>query len=102
MSERKKISFTLFQQNTLSKHLSDKKSFPYAKDEYLKWENREPLINEILEENSPDIICLEEIGNYNSEFKINILDKLTIKYDLAFGKRKALTLGINLGKYNRS
>ena len=97
MSERKKISFSLFQWNTLSKHLSDKKSFPYAKDDNLKWENREPLIKKILEENSPDIICLEELGNYDSEFKSNILDKLTIKYDFAFGERKAPTLGINLG-----
>ena len=97
MSEGNKISLSLFQWNTLSKHLSDKYSFPYAKDEYLKWENREPLIKSFLEENKPDIICLEEIGNYDSEFKSNILDKLTLKYDFAFGKRKAPTLGINLG-----
>ena len=97
MSEGNKISFTLFQWNTLSKHLSDKHSFPYANEENLKWENREPLIKSILEENRPDIICLEEIGNYDSEFKSNILDKLTIKYDFALGKRKAPTLGINLG-----
>ena len=97
MSEGNKISFTLFQWNTLSKHLSDKHSFPYANEENLKWENREPLIKSILEENRPDIICLEEIGNYDSEFKSNILDNLTIKYDFALGKRKAPTLGINLG-----
>ena len=97
MSEGNKISFSLFQWNTLSKHLADKYSFPYVKDDDLKWENREPLIKKILEENNPDIICLEEIGNYESEFKSNILDKLTIKYDIAFEKRPAPTLGINLG-----
>ena len=97
MSEGNKTSFTLFQWNTLSMHLSDKHSFPYAKDENLKWEKREPLIKSILEENKPDIICLEEIGNFESEFKSNILDKLSIKYDLVLGKRKAKTLGINLG-----
>jgi len=96
MSERNKISFTLFQWNTLSKHLSDKYSFPYVKEENLIWENREHLIKSKLEENKSDIICLEEIGNFDTEFKINILDKLTVKYDFALGKRKAPTLGINL------
>ena len=97
MSEEKKISFSLFQWNTLSKDLADKHSFPYVADECLKWENREPLIISFLEENKPDIICLEEIGN-ESEFKENILDKLTIKYDLAFGKRKGPQM-YGLGSY---
>ena len=93
----KTLALTLFQWNTLSYHLSDKVSFPYAKDDQLKWENRLPLIKKILEENSPDVICLEELGNYDSGFKSDILDKLTIKYDIAFGTRTHPTLGINLG-----
>ena len=91
------LSFSLMQWNTLSYHLSDKKGFPYANEEYLKWEYREPLIREILEKNRPDILCLEEIGNYENKFKNDIIDKLSIKYDVAFGKRSAPTLNINLG-----
>ena len=97
MSTEKKISLTLMQWNTLSYHLSDKKAFPYSKDESLKWENRLPLIKKYLEENKADIICLEEIGNFEQGFKSEIIDKLTIKYDIAFGQRSAPTLGINLG-----
>ena len=69
------ISFSLMQWNTLSYHLSDKKGFPYANEEYLKWEYREPLIREILEKNRPDILCLEEIGNYENKFKNDVVDK---------------------------
>ena len=97
MSAKEKLSFSLMQWNTLSYHLSDKKAFPYAQDENLKWENRLPLIKKYLEENKPDIICLEEIGNFEQGFKSDIIDKLTIKYDIAFGQRSAPTLGINLG-----
>ena len=97
MSAKEKLSLTLMQWNTLSYHLSDKKAFPYAQDENLKWENRLPLIKKYLEENKPDIICLEEIGNFEQGFKSDIIDKLTIKYDIAFGQRSATTLGINLG-----
>ena len=97
MSTEKKISFSLMQWNTLSFHLSDKKAFPYAKDEDLKWENRLPLLKNYLEENKPDIICMEEIGNFDSGFKSDIIDKLTIKYDIAFGQRSAPTLNIKLG-----
>lgn len=97
MSAKEKLSFSLMQWNTLSYHLSDKKAFPYAQDENLKWENRLPLIKKYLEENKADIICLEEIGNFEQGFKSDIIDKLTIKYDIAFGQRSAPTLGINLG-----
>ena len=97
MSAKEKLSLTLMQWNTLSYHLSDKKAFPYAQDENLKWENRLPLIKKYLEENKPDIICLEEIGNFEQGFKSDIIDKLTIKYDIAFGQRSSTTLGINLG-----
>ena len=97
MSAKEKLSFSLMQWNTLSYHLSDKKAFPYAQDENLKWENRLPLIKKYLEENKPDIICLEEIGNFEQGFKSDIIDKLTIKYDIAFGQRSSTTLGINLG-----
>lgn len=97
MSSKEKLSLNLMQWNTLSYHLSDKKAFPYAQDENLKWENRLPLIKKYLEENKPDIICLEEIGNFEQGFKSDIIDKLTIKYDIAFGQRSSTTLGINLG-----
>ena len=97
MSAKEKLSFSLMQWNTLSYHLSDKKAFPYAQDENLKWENRLPLIKKYLEENKADIICLEEIGNFEQGFKSDIIDKLTIKYDIAFGQRSSTTLGINLG-----
>ena len=97
MSAKEKLSFSLMQWNTLSYHLSDKKAFPYAQEENLKWENRLPLIKKYLEENKPDIICLEEIGNFEQGFKSDIIDKLTIKYDIAFGQRSSTTLGINLG-----
>ena len=97
MSAKEKLSLTLMQWNTLSYHLSDKKAFPYAQDENLKWENRLPLIKKYLEENKADIICLEEIGNFEQGFKSDIIDKLTIKYDIAFGQRSSTTLGINLG-----
>ena len=97
MSSKEKLSFSLMQWNTLSYHLSDKKAFPYAQDENLKWENRLPLIKKYLEENKADIICLEEIGNFDQGFKSDIIDKLTIKYDIAFGQRSSTTLGINLG-----
>ena len=97
MSAKEKLSFSLIQWNTLSYHLSDKKAFPYAQDENLKWENRLPLIKKYLEENKADIICLEEIGNFDQGFKSDIIDKLTIKYDIAFGQRSSTTLGINLG-----
>ena len=97
MSAKEKLSFSLMQWNTLSYHLSDKKAFPYAQEENLKWENRLPLIKKYLEENKADIICLEEIGNFEQGFKSDIIDKLTIKYDIAFGQRSSTTLGINLG-----
>ena len=75
MSAKEKLSLTLMQWNTLSYHLSDKKAFPYAQDENLKWENRLPLIKKYLEENKADIICLEEIGNFEQGFKSDIIDK---------------------------
>jgi mRNA deadenylase 3'-5' endonuclease subunit Ccr4 len=37
-------------------------------EKYSVWDYRQPLIRKIIDENKGDIICLEEIGNYNSGF----------------------------------
>ena len=60
------ISFSLMQWNTLSYHLADKKGFPYAKEDVLKWEYREPLIREILE----NIISSLDIFNLINKYLI--------------------------------
>ena len=40
---------------------------------------------------------MEEIGNFENKYKNNIIDKLSIKYDIAFGQRSVPTLNIHLG-----
>ena len=97
MSENKTITLNLFQWNTLNKVLADKKAFPYVDEKYLGWDYRQPLIKKIIDENKGDIICLEEIGNYNSGFKTEILEKLEIKYDLIFEERPSKIMGNLIG-----
>ena len=87
MEEKKSITFNLFQWNTLNRKLSSKKSFPYVEDKYLQWEYRHPLIKQIIEENKGDIICLEEVGKFEKDFKEDIFDKLTKKYDAIYGPK---------------
>ena len=73
MSDSKSITFTIFQWNTLNRKLSDKKEFPLVKDKYLQWYHRHPLIKKIIEESKADIICLEEVGYFDLDFKQKIL-----------------------------
>ena len=87
MEGPKSITFNLFQWNTLYKNLSDKKSFPYVEDKYLKWEYRQPLIKKILEENKGDIICLQEVGNFEKDYKEEIFESFSIKYDFIWKKK---------------
>ena len=92
------VTFTLFQWNTLHRKLSDKKAFPLVKDIYLQWCHRHPLIKKIIEENSSDIICLEEVGNnFDIDFKKKIFEKCNIKYDLILELRKNKFMGIAIG-----
>jgi len=93
----KMSSFTLLQWNTLCKILSDKEAFPYADEKSLIWENREPMLREIIDKIKADIICLEEVGNFNTGFKTEILDKCSIKYDLIFEERASKIMGNVLG-----
>ena len=97
MNDKNKITFTLFQWNTLNRKLSDKKAFPKTNDKYLQWYHRHPLIKKIIDENKSDIICLEEIGNFDLDFKKKIFEKCSIKYDLIFGQRASKLMGIVLG-----
>ena len=97
MSEPKSVTFTLFQWNTLNRKLSDKEAFPFTKDKYLQWYHRHPLIKKIINENKGDIICLEEVGNYNLDFKKKIFDECSIKYDLVFELRKSKLMGNVIG-----
>ena len=97
MSEKKSISFTLFQWNTLNRYLSNKKSFPYADEKILVWEHRHPLIKKIINENKGDIISLEEIGNFEKDFKEEIFEKCEIKYDLKYGPKPSHFMGSILG-----
>ena len=97
MSELKSITFSIFQWNTLNRKLSDNEAFPLVKNQYLQWYYRHPLIKKIIEENKSDIICLEEVGNFDLDFKQKIFDKCTVKYDLVFGARKNKLMGNVLG-----
>ena len=98
MEGQKSITFNIFQWNTLNKKLSDKKSFPYVEDKYLEWGYRHPLIKKIIEENKGDIVGLEEVGHFEKDFKEEIFDKCSIKYDsMNESKKKSMenVLGIN-------
>lgn len=95
MSDKNCITFTLFQWNTLNKILADKKAFPYISEEKLSWKYREPLIQQIINENKGDIICLEEVRN--EYFKNDILDKCDIKYDIVFKLRPNKLMGNIIG-----
>ena len=97
MSEKKAISFTLFQWNTLHRYLSDKKGFPYADEKILAWEFRQPLIKKIINENKGDIISLEEIGNFDKDYKEEIFENCEIKYDLKYGPKPSNFMGSILG-----
>ena len=94
---KKSTTFTLFQWNTLNNKLSYKEAFPYVSEKYLKWEYRQPLIKKIIDENKADIICLEEIGNYDINFKSEILDKCNIKYDSIFEIKPIKIMGNLIG-----
>ena len=98
MEEQKSITFNIFQWNTLNKKLSDKKSFPYVEDKFLEWEHRHPLIKKIIEENKGDIVGLQEVGKFEKDFKEEIFDKCSIKYDTINESTKSImenVLGIN-------
>ena len=98
MEDQKSITFNIFQWNTLNKNLSDKKSFPYVEDKYLEWDYRHPLLKNIIEENKGDIVGLQEVGKFEKDFKEEIFDKCSIKYDIINEKkRKSMenVLGIN-------
>ena len=97
MTEKKSITFNLFQWNTLNRKLSDKKAFPHVEDKYLEWEYRQPLIQKIIDENKGDIICLEEVGNFDKDFKEEIFAKTNIKYDLLYGPKPSNFMGNVLG-----
>ena len=97
MSDSKSITFTIFQWNTLNRKLSDKKAFPLVKDKYLQWYHRHSLIKKIIEESKADIICLEEVGYFDLDFKQKIFDECSIKYDLVFGLRKSKSMGNVIG-----
>lgn len=97
MSENKSITFNLFQWNTLNRKLADKKGFPFAEDKFLEWEYRHPLIKKIIEENKGDIICLEEVGNFEEDFKEGIFKNCSIKYDLIYAPKKSNFMGSVLG-----
>ena len=93
MSELKSITFNIFQWNTLNKRLSDKKGFPHVQDKFLEWEYRHPLIKKIIDENKGDIICLEEVGDFEKDFKEEIFEKISIKYDVIYEARTSLFMG---------
>ena len=98
MEEQNSITFNIFQWNTLCRNLSDKKSFPYVEDKYLKWEYRQPLLKKILEENKGDIICLQEVGKFEKDFQEEMFEKFNIKYDFIWKKREhpfGNILGVN-------
>ena len=97
MNDKNSITFNIFQWNTLNRKLSDKKAFPVTKDKYLQWYHRHPLIKKIIQENKSDIICLEEVGNFDLDFKQKIFNNCSIKYDLIFGLRKSKTMGNVIG-----
>lgn len=97
MAENKSITLNLFQWNTLNRKLSDKKAFPYVEEKYLEWENRHPLIKKIIEENKPDIFCLEEVGNFEKDFKEEIFEKINTKYEAIYGPKPSKFMGSILG-----
>ena len=97
MSEKKSISFTLLQWNSLNRYLSDKKSFPNVDEKLLVWEHRQPIIKKIINENKVDIISLEEIGKFEKDFKEEIFEKCEIKYDLKYGPKPNQFMGNILG-----
>ena len=93
MAEKKSITFNLFQWNTLNRKLSDKKGFPFVDEKYREWDYRQPLIKKIIEENKGDIICLEEVGNFEEDFKEQIFEKLSTKYDVIYGPKPSKFMG---------
>ena len=97
MLDSNSIAFTIFQWNTLNRKLSDKKAFPLVQDKYLLWYHRHPLIKKIIEESKADIICLEEVGYFDLDFKKKIFDECSIKYDLVYGLRKSKSIGNVIG-----
>ena len=97
MAENKSITLNLFQWNTLNSKLADKKGFPYTEDKYLEWKNRHPLIKKFIDENKPDIFCLEEVGNFEKDFKEEIIEKCSTKYDAIYGPKPSQFMGSILG-----
>ena len=97
MADKNSIIFNIFQWNTLNRKLADKKAFPHVEDKYLEWEFRQPLIQKIIDENKGDIICLEEVGNFEKDFKEEIFEKINIKYDLLYGPKPSNFMGNVLG-----
>lgn len=97
MSEPKSIIINLFQWNTLHKLLSDKKAFPYVDDKYLEWDYRHPLLKKIIEENNSDILCLEEVGFFEEDFKQKMFETYNTKYDLIYEVRTSKFMGNVIG-----
>lgn len=65
-------SIKVLQFNTLADHLSD--WFPHTNPSYLKWEYRKERLIDIILENEPDIIGLEEVDHFQDWFEPKLIE----------------------------
>jgi mRNA deadenylase 3'-5' endonuclease subunit Ccr4 len=56
------------QWNVMAAQWSDKSKYPYAKPESLAWDHRFPRIMSEIEQVRPDIMCLQEVDNFESSW----------------------------------
>eukprot|EP00736_Rhodelphis_marinus_P011110 Rmarinus@m.26671 len=66
---RPQSAFTITQYNILAKNLCEQRYFPYAKACNLDWEVRKHKIVEESLFSNPDIVCLQELDEYDTWFK---------------------------------
>jgi len=93
----------LMQWNTLSRSefFCSNKSFPFVDEKYLNWSYRKELFITIFDKIIPDIICLQEVDEYD-EFKTTILSQQ--KYESIYYKKndgiQGIAIFFNKQKFN--
>ena len=88
--------FKVLQWNVLDPEFADQSTFPLVKPECLEWVFRRPLINKIIDDAAPDIICLQEVSDNKNfdlldkrdEFEYIYLPKHSTQHGILFGYNK--------------
>ena len=75
-------TYSFLQLNTLAKFCCNQVSFPRVNPNYLDWDYRKKLFKELFEKLKSDIICLEEVDQFE-EFKNEIFSDLNF-YEISY------------------